>query len=96
MPKRLRFPNGIPRAEVPSNSHGLRDRIAAALKAQAEFRGIYKIADFDFQFLADAVIRELGLTQQWLVDGIISDDGPRPWEVPCETRWTTEWERFNG
>lgn len=37
----------------------LRDRIAAALKAQAEFRGIYKIADFDFPFLADAVIREL-------------------------------------
>lgn len=61
MPKRPRFPNGIPRAEVPSNSHGLRDRIAAALKAQAEFRGIYKIADFDFQFLADAVIEALNL-----------------------------------
>ena len=43
----------------------LRDRIAAALKAQAEFRGIYKIADFDYPFLADAVIAELGLWQQW-------------------------------
>lgn len=37
----------------------LRTRIADALKAQAEFRGIYKIADFDYPFLADAVIREL-------------------------------------
>jgi hypothetical protein len=42
----------------------LRTRIAAALKAQAEFRGIYKIADFDFPFLADAVIRELGLREE--------------------------------
>jgi hypothetical protein len=39
----------------------LRTRIAVALKTQAEFRGIYKIADFDFPFLADAVIAELGL-----------------------------------
>ena len=44
---------------------------------------------------ADAVIRELKLTQQYLVDGIISDGEPHPWEVPCETRYATEWERFN-
>ena len=37
----------------------LRTRIAAALKKQAEFRVVYKIADFDYRFLADAVIREL-------------------------------------
>lgn len=46
--------------------------------------------------LADAVIRELALTQQFLVDGIISDGEPRPWELPCETRYATEWERFDG
>lgn len=40
---------------------------------------------------ADAVIRELGLTQQYLFDGIISDGEPRPWEVPYETRYVTEW-----
>ena len=40
-------------------SDDLRDRIAAALKSEAKKRGIYKIADFDFPFLADAVIREL-------------------------------------
>lgn len=53
----------------------LRTRIAAALKAQAEFRGIYKIADFDFPFLADAVIRELLPTREdrwgW-VEGTVS------------------------
>ena len=45
-------------------SDDLRDRIAAALKSEAEKRGIYKIADFDFPFLADAVIRELNLERQ--------------------------------
>lgn len=45
---------------------------------------------------ADAVIRELDLTQQYLVDGIISDGEPRPWELPCETRYATEWEPFHG
>ena len=42
--------------------------------------------------MADAVIRALGLTQQSLFDGIISDGEPRPWEVPYETRYVTEWE----
>lgn len=46
--------------------------------------------------MADAVIRELALTQQWLSDGIISDGEPRPWELPCETRYATDWERFDG
>lgn len=46
--------------------------------------------------LADDAIRELGLTQQWLSDGIISDGEPRPWELPCETRYATDWERFDG
>ena len=48
------------------------------------------------EYAADAVIRELALTQQYLVDGIISDGEPRPWELPCETRYVTEWERFDG
>jgi hypothetical protein len=46
--------------------------------------------------LADAVIEELGIFRQYLVDEIISDGEPREWEVPCEARWTTEWERFDG
>lgn len=69
----------------------LRDRIAAALKAQAEFRGIYKIADFDFQFLADAVIRELddvlvdwGL---WLAEEITGRTMTRLGMESCLTDW---------
>ena len=46
-----------------SKHHDLRTRIAAALKAEAERRGIYRIADFDFPFMADAVIRELNIAK---------------------------------
>ena len=57
-----------------SNSHSLRDRIAAALKKKAEFRGVYKIADFDYRFLADAVIAELNLTEDsGVIVGCIHD-----------------------
>lgn len=62
----------------------LRARIIAAL-----------LSEDDVALMADAVIRELKLTQQWLSDGIISDGEPRPWELPCETRYATEWERFD-
>ena len=81
----------------------LRTRIAAALYARAiERLGWNRSWDnlgAPSQQLwlddADAVIRELDLTQQYLVDGIISDGEPRPWELPCETRYATEWERFD-
>lgn len=64
--KGLRFPNGIPRQETPMTDT-LRTRIAAALKAETERRGIYWIADFDFPFLADAVIAALNesATECW-------------------------------
>lgn len=42
---------------------------------------------------ADAVIRELGLKSQWINDGIISDGPPPNWVLPCDVRYTTEWER---
>ena len=48
------------------------------------------------ELVADAVIRELGLFQQWLVDGSVSDGEPRAWELPCETRYVTEWKRFDA
>ena len=59
----------------------LRNRIAAAIKSEAERRGIWRIADFDYPFLADAVIEELGMT--------IERDGP-PIVPPCH-RYVTEW-----
>jgi hypothetical protein len=80
----------------------LRDRIAALLYKR--FTHALGYADEPWDNVdhepwledADAVIAELGIFRQYLVDGIISDGEPREWEVPCETRWTTEWERFDG
>jgi len=62
----------------------LRTRIAAALKAQAEFRGIYKIADFDFPFLAEAVIRELGMRRE-------ADPKAQFHMEPPRWRYVTDW-----
>lgn len=73
----------------------LHSRITAALLREDQLR-VCKLSDADIKFMADAVIRELALTQQWLSDGIISDGEPRPWELPCETRYATDWERFDG
>ena len=42
---------------------------------------------------ADAVIAELGLKSQWINEGIISDGPPPNWVLPCDIRYTTEWER---
>ena len=47
----------------------LRDRIAAVLKTASERRGIYRIADFDYPFLADAVIEALDLGIPCASDG---------------------------
>jgi len=69
----------------------LRDRIAALLEL---LRPVTPREDADA--VIDAVIKDLGLFQQFLVDGIISDGEPRPWEMPCETRWTTEWSPYGG
>lgn len=69
----------------------LRDRIAAALKSEAEKRGIYKIADFDFPFLADAVIRELdtALTAfgSWLSEEITGQPLSRIDVDSCVAEW---------
>ena len=54
----------------------LRDRIAAVLKTASERRGIYRIADFDYPFLADAVIEALNL---------------RTDQVGTLTRYVTKW-----
>lgn len=70
----------------------LRNRIAAAIYNENPYAWTPDQCDV----AADAVIRELALTQQYLVDGIISDGEPRLWEVPCETRYATGWERFDG
>ena len=75
----------------------LRTRIAAVLNDSPLLRASIPIYERGWaEQLADAVIRELKLTQQYFVDGIISDGEPRPWEVPCETRYATEWEPFRG
>lgn len=72
----------------------LRTRIAYAIaQADGDMPGMEP--DSHDRHLADAVIAELALTQQFLVDGIISDGEPRPWELPCDTRYATEWERFD-
>lgn len=65
----------------------LRDRIAAALESIRIQR------DGDAVQMADAVIRELGLKSQWINLGIISDGPPPNWVLPCDIRYTTEWER---
>ena len=72
-------------------SDDLRTRIAAVIYADV----IPTPPESVVEQAADAVIRELELTKQYLVDGIISDGEPRPWELPCETRYATEWERFD-
>lgn len=70
----------------------LRDRITAAIKAEAELRGIYRIADFDFPFLADAVIAELGLREQ------TGNDAAYPSVISCAEylrthhRYVTDWQ----
>jgi hypothetical protein len=76
----------------------LRTRIADALKKQAEFRGVYKIADFDYRFLADAVIRDLGLRQQWRAKGNScvepqeSREDALLYGDTTERRFVTDWE----
>lgn len=72
-------------------SDSLRTRIAAALKKQAEFRGIYKIADFDYPFLADAVIRELGLRQESTHRVIYPDLPAEIIKGKRYTRYVTDW-----
>jgi len=73
-------------------SETLRDRIATAI-----LNAVYDpLCNSASRSAADAVIAELGLHRQFLVDGIISDGEPRPWEMPCETRWTTEWSPYGG
>lgn len=77
----------------------LRTRIAAVLYERFATAMSFADADAEWENVeqecwledADAVIRALGLTQQYLFDGIISDGEPRPWEVPYETRYVTEW-----
>lgn len=84
----------------------LRTRIAAALKAEDEkphtcpFDGEPTMASYDR--LADAVIRKLGIRQEWGVldeefSGMLSDEGPDDLKVVGDgetilTRWITEWE----
>lgn len=84
---------------------GLRDRIAAVLREHVEDQ----LTNYDagrnecgcgnqglsgyVEHVADAVIAELGLKSQWINDGIISDGPPPNWWLPCDIRYTTEWER---
>jgi len=65
----------------------LRDRIAEAIT------GIRIQRYGDSYRMADAVIATLGLKPQWINDGIISDGPPPNWVLPCDIRYTTEWER---
>jgi hypothetical protein len=46
----------------------------------------------DYLSDADAVIAELGLTQQWLYDGMITDDKQPWWDNPL-TRHVTKWDK---
>jgi len=71
----------------------LRDRIAVLLAEVANGRALYQMTNADATVMADAVIAELGLKSQWINDGIISDGPPPNWWLPCDIRYTTEWER---
>ena len=93
-------------ADAENPPDDLRTRIATTLRrgilddVLAAVDGVHDIYVGDDTIrllpLADAVIRELGLFQQWLVDGSVSDGEPRAWELPCETRYVTEWKRFDA
>lgn len=73
-------------------SDDLRARIAKALQGEADDGFTWE----DWLPLADAVIRELGLKSQWINDGIISDGPPPNWVLPCDIRYTTDWEYGSG
>lgn len=67
----------------------LRDRIAAAIKAADK-----QVAGFiSYKERADAVIAELGLTQERR-HPIVSDPGMTVgrWKIPTQSRYVTEWE----